>query len=99
MNLPIVKIELSGMRQQVLHAFSDWQLQQDAMVRTAVEQVCTPENVQRLLNETVANELNNLIRESAESFFKYGEGREFVEHLVIAKLSQGIKSRKRGNAR
>jgi hypothetical protein len=33
MNVPIVRLELEGMRQSILHAFADFQREQSAAVR------------------------------------------------------------------
>ncbi len=88
MNLPIIKLEVSGMREQIAMAFTNWQFKQDAMVQEALKQVCTEENVQSIINDAVAKELTHAIEEETKSFFAYGDGRKLVRKLVLEKLSK-----------
>lgn len=88
MNLPIIRLEVKGMRQQIAIAFTQFQLSQDAMVKDAIAKVCTPENVQRVIDEAVEKELESGIRTTVEDFYRYGDGRKLVTDLVIAKLKK-----------
>lgn len=94
MNIPIVKLEISGMREQIAMAFTDFQLKQDAMVREALAQVCTPENVQAIINEAVAKELRTIIESEAKAFFQYGDGRKYVNELIVKKLRSEMRRKK-----
>jgi len=88
MNIPILKLELTGMREQIAMAFTDFQLKQDAMVRESLAKICTPENIQAIMDEAVAKELRAVIENETKSFFAYGEGRALVAAEVIKKLKR-----------
>ena len=82
MSVPIIKIEVEHMRQQMLHAFSDHLVNLSADFKVAIEAACSPDKVQALLTEAAARYLNEAIQTETKSFFLYGEGRKLVaEHI------------------
>lgn len=91
MNIPIVRLEIEGMRQEIAVAFTQFQIKQDEMVQEALRLCLRPENVKAIIIEAVSEELQTAIEQEAKDFFRFGEGRELVKKLVIAKLKEETK--------
>jgi hypothetical protein len=90
MNLPIVRLELEGMRQSILHAFADFQMEQGAYVKKAVEDYCSEGHLRVIFQQEVQRVLDKTIQEEVQKFFTYGEGRKIVAEAVKLKLFVGL---------
>jgi hypothetical protein len=86
MNAPLIKLEVEHMRQCMVHAFSESLVNMDAAFKESIAKVCTPENVQAVLDEATARHLKMAMEEEVRSFFAYGEGRKIVADQVRQKL-------------
>lgn len=89
MNIPMIRLELDGMKYAIISAFNQHQAQQDANVRAAVDAYCSGGNLQQVLNTAVRETLNRVIKDEVENFYRYGEGRELVKKLVQERLANG----------
>jgi hypothetical protein len=89
MNIPMVRLELEGMKYAIISAFNVHQAEQDANVRAAVEAYCNSGNLQQVLNTAVRETLNRAIKDEVERFYTYGEGRALVKRLVQERLANG----------
>lgn len=87
-SLPIIKLELQGMRHAVMHAFTRHQIEMDAHVQAAMDAYCSPENIKRVVDTAVAREIESAIQSEVEKFYKYGAGRKAVAAAVAEALSQ-----------
>ena len=87
-NMPRVTIELEGMKQQIVHAFSS----RNQEIETAIEEQLTKaintfpfeETVLKLSREIISA----AIKDALEHYFKYGEGREAIQQAVTDKLNE-----------
>jgi hypothetical protein len=86
--IPVIKIELEHMKHSILHAFSQHVADTDSMVKSAVEKFCTPENLQRILDNQVEAVLKAAIQEEVGTFFRYGDGRAFLRKAVTDQLEK-----------
>lgn len=87
--VPIIRLELTNMRESILYAFNARQAQQDADVRAAIDRFCSEGNVQRILDAAVSEHLTRAIKDEVQRFYSYGEGRELVKKLVQERLARG----------
>jgi DNA polymerase III delta subunit len=81
-DFPIIRLEVDRMRHSIMTAFSEYQLQFDSDLKHAIEQYCTPDNLQQVLRAAVTRTLDGAIKEEVEKFFRYGEGRKVVADAV-----------------
>lgn len=88
--IPIIRLELEGMKLAILHAFSEYQAGTDQAVKEAMEKYCSPENLARIVDQCVERELRAAIEKEIASFFQYGAGRQFLAAAVKQKLSESI---------
>lgn len=85
-SIPVVRLEVEYMKHSILHAFADYQVQVDEQVKRAVDAACTPDNLQRILNAEVKQEIERAIKSEVEHFFRYGSGKDAVRAAVLAVL-------------
>ncbi|NIB43788.1 hypothetical protein HBA55_29570 [Pseudomaricurvus alkylphenolicus] len=86
--IPIVRIELDGFKQSLLHAFSEHQLRIDEYVQAAVDEACKPERLEALINKEAQDSIDSAIKEELNRFYRYGEGREAIKKAVAETLEQ-----------
>lgn len=86
MNIPIIRIEIDHMRQSMAHAFTEFQFKQDEIFNEVLKEACSPENLKRVMAESVSRNLNAAIEEEVRNFYAYGKGREVIRELVCKKL-------------
>lgn len=82
MNIPVIRLEVEGMKRSIVAALLEHQAKMDADVIAAVEAYCHPENISRIIHEAARTALDNAIREEVKAFFWMGEGRKAVAEAV-----------------
>lgn len=88
--IPIIRLELEGMKLAILSAFSDYQAAADEQVKAAMEKFCSPGNIRNIVEQCVERELKAAIEKEISSFFQYGDGRRFLAAAVKDKLSESF---------
>lgn len=85
-DLPRIRIELDGMKYQIIHAFQSHNQEiEDAVERnlqSAIDNFPFEGTIQELSREIIAG----AIKEALECYFKYGEGREVIKKAVVERL-------------
>ncbi len=89
MNLPIIRLQIEGVKYSVAMALTEYAAQVDADLQKAVEEFCTPENIGHIVQKEAWAVLDQVIREEVKSFFLRGHGREAVKAAVQEKLDSG----------
>jgi len=87
MAIPIIRLELEHAKEAILVAITERMVKMDADIRTAVENVCTPQFVKATLESTVKKVLQEAVDAEVKGFFLYGEGRKHVKNAINKKLS------------
>ena len=90
MNLPIIHIQLQGMQQELSVMFTKELLRLDEDVQNAIKEACSPENVKRIINQSVAGYLQESIDREIKAFFTYGKGQDFIKNEVKNKLEEQL---------
>ncbi len=89
--LPIIRLELEGMRMTFCRALTEYHASIDASVQDAVERFCRPENISRIVNSSADKAMEEAIRASVDDFFRYGDGRKAIQDAVRARLGEQVK--------
>jgi hypothetical protein len=84
--IPIIKLEVQGMRHTMAFALSQYTAQIDETLQAALEAYCTPENLERVIQTETAKILDQVIKEEVKNWFTYGEGRKAIKEAVEKKL-------------
>jgi hypothetical protein len=81
--LPVIRLEIEGMKHEISHYMSEHVLQLDQDIRNAIEKFCTMENIQLTITAEVLKQLDIAISEEVRNFFTYhAEGRAKVREAV-----------------
>lgn len=84
--VPIIKLEVEYMKHTMVQALSRYTSQIDEALRQAVENYCTPENLERVIQAETTRVLDQAIKEEVNHWFVYGEGRKAIKEAVEKKL-------------
>ena len=87
-DFPIIRISIDGMRQEIVHAMMDRQVQMDAHVNDAIKRYAETQ-LQADIDRIVASTISEAVKREADSYFNYGAGRSFIAAAVAARL--GVK--------
>lgn len=90
--VPIIRLEVEGMRLVVHQALMEHAARMDADVQAAIERAITPENVSRIVQETAAREVRAAIDSAIESFYRFGAGRDVIRREVEKTLTERTKA-------
>ena len=87
MNVPIIRLEVQGMKRTMQIALMQHSAQMDQSIQGAVEEYCTPENIDAVVRKTALDALDAAVREEVRSFFGFGQKgraavREAVQHFL-----------------
>lgn len=87
-NMPMVRIELEGMKHQIVHALAS---HNEEIEKAIEEQLAATiktfpfeETVRQLAREVISAS----IKEALEYYFKYGEGRDVVKKSILERLDK-----------
>lgn len=91
MSMPVIRLKIEQMEHTVAVALTDYEAQLDSEIQEAVKRACKPENVQRVIDATVYQEVNRALEASVKSFFGYGgKGAEIINRMVQQKLTEEV---------
>lgn len=88
MEFPVIRLELNHMKQTLMVALSEYAMQLDTDIKAAVEAYCTPDNLRKVIQESIRQAMSGVLRDEARRFFEYGEGRKAIVDTIKACLSQ-----------
>ena len=82
MEIPIIKLEVQGMKKTIMHALTQHAAMMDEDIKDAVDRVCTSEYVSNLVAEVTQKEMTDAIERQIKYFYSYGEGYELIRQAV-----------------
>jgi phenylpyruvate tautomerase PptA (4-oxalocrotonate tautomerase family) len=88
MNSPIIRLEIEGMKQTIMHAMTHHMAAMDSQINAAVERACTPEAITVLIEDVARKQIAAAVTSEVENFYRYGEGRRAIKAAVIATLAK-----------
>ena len=87
---PIITLKVEGMAHQITAALTEHQAQMDSCIAAAVQRVCTPENIARVVELEAEKVFEQTLQKEVHDFFSYGPGRKVVAAAVKAKLLEEV---------
>lgn len=91
--LPIVKIELEGMRQSICVALTSHFERLDSDFRAAIDQAVKEFDPTVVFKRHVEQVIDDSVKKAVEHYFLYGEGREAVREAVTAHIRENLSRR------
>ena len=82
MHLPIIRLEIEGIRNTLMVALTEQQLAMDDYIKESVDAFCDPENIKILVRNAATQALADAIKAEVKEFFWKGEGRKAVAEAV-----------------
>ncbi len=83
MNIPIIRLEVEGMKYTMQAALQEHVARMDASIIEAVERYCTPENIDYVVQKAATEALDCAIKEEVRDYFsRTGNGRKVVKEFV-----------------
>lgn len=74
MNIPIITLQIEGMKHTIRTALMEQALKLDAGVQAALEKLCTEENISQIVHEEARRQLEAALKEEVRNFFSFNEG-------------------------
>lgn len=88
--MPVITMQLSSMAQEIGCMLNDYNKEITKYTEESVKNFCTPENLQKIIDDQVRGSIRSAIQESVERYYVYGDGRKDIENLVIETLGKPI---------
>lgn len=89
MNIPIITLEIQGMRNTILAALTDHAAKLDKGIQDALDKLCTEENVTRIVHDEARRQLDAALKEEVQNFFRWNNaGRAAVRQAVHEHLAR-----------
>lgn len=88
-NLPIITLEVDRMRLTMKTMLAQHAALLDTSVQKAVDEFCTPGNIDAIVREAAKRELDIAVKEEVRNFFAYSAaGRQAVREAVTEHLNE-----------
>lgn len=92
MNTPIISLQIQGMKETIHHAFSERMLDLSSEVKLALDKHCTPENIQRSIDETVGPLVDEAVKNAVKKWWLLSEeGQKLLNEAVAIRLEEEVK--------
>lgn len=88
--IPVIRLEVEHMKHSIVAALSEYTAQIDEDLKNAVDAFCRPENLKRIIEETVNKELKIEIERQVQNFFRYGAGQQAIAYAVTQRLEKSL---------
>ena len=89
MNVPIITLEIQGMKHKILAALMQEAFALDQGVRDALERLCTEENIARIVHDEARRQIDAALKEEVKNFFGWSNaGRAAVREAVQEHLAR-----------
>jgi hypothetical protein len=82
MNLPIIKLEVEGMKYDIQAALSQHQTKMDDYIQLALDEYCNESNLYAVVRDATRKALDQAIKNEVNRFFEYGEGYQAIHDAV-----------------
>lgn len=92
--MPVIRIEVEGMRQQILHAFGQYNEEIEKEVDRQLKQVIENFPFEEYIEHECRGMIEESIRKALMSFFQYGAGAKAIEQAITSALERSFKENK-----
>lgn len=89
MNMPIISLQLQGMKHTIHAALANEHAAMDKAVQEALDRLCSEENVARIVHEEARRQIEATLKEEVQNFFRWSNaGRLAIREAVQERLDQ-----------
>lgn len=89
MNIPIITLEIQGMKQTIKTALMQEAAALDNAVQAALDKLCTEEQIAAIVERTARGEIEAALKEEVQNFFRWNNaGRAAIREAVNEHLAR-----------
>ena len=88
MNVPIIRLEIEGMKHTIMIALAEHVHKIDSDIQAAVAEYCKPDNLSLIVQGIASKAIDEAMESEIEHFFRYGEGRKQVASAVMQTMAE-----------
>jgi hypothetical protein len=85
MNIPIIRLEVEGMKYAIKTALTQHAFEIDTYIQEAVDQYCSDDNLRQVVTAQARAAIESSVKDEIDRFFR-GAGRKAVADAVTAAL-------------
>jgi hypothetical protein len=85
-NAPILRLQLDGLRAQIMHQLGDLGGEMNASVEAQIKAYLTPETLTDLIADAVSRTIPQAINDAVKVYFSYGPGKDTIKIAVTHML-------------
>jgi hypothetical protein len=86
---PVIHLTVERMQHSMLHAFSQHQMDISAEVQRAIERECSPENIQRIVDEAARGAVKEAVTSAVKRWWATSEeGRKLIEAAIAERMDE-----------
>lgn len=86
MNVPIIKLEVTGMSHTIQTALAKHHLDVEQYVQEALEKYCQEDNLRSVVSQAAQQALDAAVKSCIADFYRSGDGRKAVRKEVEERL-------------
>ncbi len=90
MELPRIRLEIESMKYAIIHAFNAQCKDVEKLIDAEVERAITSFDFEKAVRNTVHEALQSQL----DGYFKYGEGREYVDGAIKETFNKALDKKK-----
>lgn len=88
--IPIITLEVEHMKHQIKTALCEYEGMMSKEIQDAVDAYCTPENIRRVVADTVKRTIDENLKEELHHYFRYGAGHHALLSVIRESLDKHI---------
>lgn len=88
MNVPIIRLEIDGMRHAIATALTEYVGIMDRDIQEVVRKFCEPGNITDFVQREARGAIEHVCKSEIEDFFVHGKGREAVRRAIREMLER-----------
>ena len=88
--IPIITLEVEHMKHQIKVALTEYEAMLSKEIQDAVDTYCTPENVHRVVSETVKRVVDDSLKSEMHDYFRYGPGHFALLSVIRESIGKHI---------
>jgi hypothetical protein len=86
--IPVIRVEIEGIRQQMHYAFSNYTLDLNNIFQEALTRALDPVAIEKLINDQAEETIAFILKAQVKDFFTYGAGYKTLRACIDQKLTE-----------
>lgn len=89
---PVIRLEVQHMKQTMIHAFGQQQLDISAEVKRALDRECHPDRIQEIVDRTAREAVNIAVSDAVKHWWLTSEaGQQLIKQAIAERMEEEAK--------